>query len=870
MTGKIFLLLTTVVLAAGEERWWSERALVRPDLPEGPEAHPVDRFVRARQREHELRPVAEADRRTLARRLAYDLWGMPLPPERVEAFIKSTDDKAYDKLVAELLASPRYGERQARHWLDVVHFGETHGYDKDKPRPHAWRYRDYVIRAFNQDKPYATFVREQIAGDVLAPHTRDGIEATGFLAAGPWDFIGHVEVPETKIDGKVARNLDRDDMVKTVMNTFCSLTVQCARCHDHKADPVKMKDYYSLQAVFAALDRTDRAYDRDPATARERSRLQEELTDLQKKRKVIEGKIETAKTAEIRALDARLEKATGERPPAYGYHSEVARRQDDPKWVEVDLGAVFPLDEIRLFPADEYGFDDFGFPHRFRVEASSRPDFSDATILADHTEADFPRPGAGPVVIAGDGRKGRFVRVTATSLWSRRRAGQAPSQDWIFALSELTVRAEGQQVTPCEVRALDSIEALPRWGQANLIDGKSGDGRTAPDPETRARRNELLREVAGPLLQETKRLDAEITSREATLAALPEPLRAYVATVHHGSGNFQGRGHLDGAPREIRILDRGEVTRPGKIVGPAPVPGMVAGITSFDLPVDHAEGDRRAALARWVTHPENRLTWRSIVNRVWQSHFGIGLVETPNDFGRLGAKPSHPALLDWLAVEFRDSGGSLKELHRLIVTSETYRQKSSFSISRPAPPSSSDRDNRFLWRQNRRRLEAEAIRDTVLLVAGKMNLERGGPSFRDFVIEKPQHSPHYRYDKADPDDPATHRRSIYRFLVRSQPQPLMDALDCADPSLLVAKRNETTTSLQALAMMNNRFLLRMAEHTAAALAQERDPVGTLVTRALGRPVTADERTLLEQLARDHGLAALVRATFNLNEFSYVD
>ena len=233
--------------------------------------------------------------------------------------------------------------------------------------------------------------------------------------------------------------------------------------------------------------------------------------------------------------------------------------------------------------------------------------------------------------------------------------------------------------------------------------------------------------------------------------------------MHHGSGNFIGRGHLDGEPREIRILDRGKVTRPLEVVGPAPVPGVVAGMDSFDLPADHHEGERRAALAHWITHPENTLTWRSMVNRIWQHHFGNGLVETANDFGRLGAQPTHPQLLDWLAVEFRDGGGSLKKLHHLIVTSASYRQKTSHSGNN----ASLDQSNRFLWRQNRRRLDAESLRDTILIVAGKMDFKMGGPSFQDFLIEKPHHSPHYRYDKADPDDPATHRRSIYRFLVRS-------------------------------------------------------------------------------------------------------
>jgi hypothetical protein len=497
---------------------------------------------------------------------------------------------------------------------------------------------------------------------------------------------------------------------------------------------------------------------------------------------------------------------------------------------------------------------------------SDDEDFSNRVVLADHAGADFPRPGAGPVVIEAQGKKARFVRVVATKLWSRRRVGKPVSNDWIFALSELKVISQGKFLIPKEVKSFDSIEAMPRWGRANLIDGKEGVGVSRIDPLKKERHDFLLQQLAGDLLDREDQLVAEVKALEARVASLPKPHRAYVATVHHGSGNFMGRGHVNGKPREIRILGRGDVTSPLDVVEPAPVPGVVKGVTSFDLPANHMEGDRRVALADWVVHPENKLTWRSIVNRVWQQHFGTGLVETANDFGRIGGQPSHPELLDWLAVEFRDGGGSLKKLHRMILLSETYRQMS----SGPEGNDSVDVSNRFLWRQNRRRLEAEMIRDTVLITAGRMNFRMGGPSFRDFVIEKPEHSPHYQYHKANPDDPVTHRRSVYRFLVRSQPQPFMDALDCADPSLLVDKRSETTTSLQALAMLNNRFILRMAEHVAADLKDETDPVGDLILRALGRPVKAEERKLLEGYGKSHGMAALVRVVFNMSEFSYVD
>ncbi len=282
--------------------WWSLKPIVKPSLePSGSAA--IDYLVRAKLAEHDLEPSSQADARTLARRLYFDLIGLPPSPEALDEFeirAKVNFDLAYSQLVDQLLSSERYGERWARHWLDVVHYGDTHGYDKDKPRPNAWPYRDYVIRSLNEDKPYARFVEEQIAGDVLWPDTRDGIEALGFIAAGPWDFIGHAEVPESKIDGKIARHLDRDDMVANTIGTFCSVTVHCAQCHQHKFDPISQEDYYSLQAVFAALDRTDRKYYRDES-------LQRRATLLQSKKKSDTALLEQLERPLVAAVQAEYE-----------------------------------------------------------------------------------------------------------------------------------------------------------------------------------------------------------------------------------------------------------------------------------------------------------------------------------------------------------------------------------------------------------------------------------------------------------------------------------------------------------------------------------------------------------------------------------
>ena len=391
--------------AASEPKsdWWSLKPLAKPAVPilashKSPIVNPIDAFIRAKLDEKGLRPSPGADRRTLIRRLYFDLIGLPPKPEEIEAFVADKDARAYEKLVERLLASPHYGERWARHWLDVVHYGETHGYDKDQPRPNAWPYRDYVIRSLNEDKPYARFVQEQLAGDVLFPGTRDGFEALGFISAGPWDLIGHAEVPESKMDGMVARHLDRDDMVAATMQTFNSLTVQCAQCHNHKFDPIAQEDYYSLQAVFAAVDRADKKYDFDPAVARTRKNLDERQAQLTARKKELDGAIVARAGQPLVDLDQKIaaRSKAAKKSEANGYHSNIEKQQDTAKWVQVDLGRAVPIGGIVLHPCkDDFNGigEGFGFPVRFKVEVSDDAAFKvGVALVGDYTEDDVANP----------------------------------------------------------------------------------------------------------------------------------------------------------------------------------------------------------------------------------------------------------------------------------------------------------------------------------------------------------------------------------------------------------------------------------------------------------------------------------------------
>ncbi len=870
--------------------WWSLKPLKRQDgkiQETRPET--VDEFIAAKLGEAGLQRSPEADARTLVRRVYFDLTGLPPSPGEVQAFVNDRSPQAYERLVDRLLESPRYGERWARHWLDVVHYGETHGYDKDKPRPNAWPYRDYVIRAFNEDKPYGRFIEEQLAGDVLYPGTADGMVALGFIAAGPWDYIGHAEVPETKLDGKIARHLDRDDMVQNTIGSFCSLTIGCAQCHYHKFDAISQEDYYSLQAVFAAVDRTDVKYYADPA-------MERQFTGLQGRRKAVTTAIAGIETPLIakagekyaaltRSIEGAADKASKNNPnakPDYGYHSAISPVQDAVKWVQLDLGSTVAIERVELLPC----YDDFnkigggfGFPVRFKIETSDDADFKTGVTLlwTKHDQTfmnDFKNPGLTPFVskvTKDEGTKGRYVRVTAVKLAPR-------LNDYIMALAEVRVLdAQGDNVALGKpVSALDSIEAPPRWRKSNLTDGLAPEARSTEDKGKLVRdREALLISFADEAMRtRLKALRAERSEVEAGLGKLPPPSVVYAGAIHTGTGTFRGTGADGGKPRVIQVLKRGDIKSPAAAVGPGTIEAIakLAGLQGrFELPPEANEGARRAALAKWISDNHNPLTWRSIVNRVWQYHFGKGLVDTANDFGRMGGLPSHPELLDWLAMTFRDDmQGSFKKLHKLIVCSATYKQSS--AVAEAGNAASIDADNRLLWRQNRRKLDAECIRDSVLAVSGKLDLKMGGPSFQDFIVTHPEHSPHYEYELHDPEDPKCWRRSVYRFIVRSQQQPFMTVMDCADPSMRVDKRNESLSALQALAMMNNSLIVTMAKHLAESVqgGALEEQVLRAFDLALSRAPGGDELAPLVDYARKEGLENTCRVLMNLNEFSFVD
>ncbi|MBI3412102.1 MAG: DUF1553 domain-containing protein [Planctomycetes bacterium] len=867
--------------AGNDATWWSLAALKRPSLPDVNDKtwsdNPIDLFVLSMLESKGMKPSPLADRRTFIRRVTYDLHGLPPTPEEIEAFVNDESSDAFERLVDRLLASPRYGERWGRHWLDIIHYADTHGYDKDKRRLWAWLFRDWIIRALNNDMPYRRFVRYQVAGDVLFPDDTDGILATGFVAAGPWDFVGHVELREGTVEKEKTRLLDRDDMVANTMSTFNSLTVHCARCHDHKFDPIPQKDYYQLQAVFAGVERGDRPVMLKDL-ADQKKRLEERHKTLAAHRSEIRQAIEkrvAPKTVKLdeglkewRQLMSALPKPMKPAPSrTNGYHSLIEQKPEVTKWVQVDLGDAVPLELVRLFPARPTDFPDtpgFGFPARFQVAVSDEPSFAKSHILLDQSRADFANPGDIPLTIPVKEIKARFVRVTATKLWKR-------TGDYVFALGELQAISGGKNVALAKgVTALDSIE-FGLWSKRYLVDNFDSRKKLADldDPAEQKRlmlemriqeadeaRAMIVESVIGDEVREQmKGIDAELASLAQQIDKLKSSAQVYSV--------------LPIPPRPIHVLTRGDVERKGPVANPGSL-SLLPGLEHhFKAPGSPVASSPRAALADWLTDDANVLTWRSIVNRVWQYHFGKGLVDTPNDFGKNGSRPTHPELLDWLAAEFRESD-SLKKLHRRIVLSKTYRQESTHH----AAFAKLDADNRYLWRMHRQRLDAESIRDSVLAVSGKLDRKMYGPGFELFRF-KDDHSPVYDHlDAARISDPETWRRTVYRFVVRSVPNPFLESLDCADPNINVPVRNTTLTALQALALLNNPFMVQQADFFAQRLKKASDDPALQVELAyrlaFGRTPTQDERDAQVAYVRRHGLANACRLLLNANEFVFVD
>ena len=864
--------------------WQSMQNVAPPGLAAQSESkvtNDIDRFILAKLAEKNLIPSPEADRRTLIRRLSFDLHGLPPTPDDVDAFVRDSASQAVENLVDRLLASPHYGERWARHWLDIAHYADTHGFERDQRRDNAWHYRDWVIRAFNADLPYDQFLRDQIAGDVLRPDDSDAVAATGFLAAGPWDFVGQAETPSPVLK-RLARADDLDDMVTQVMTATCGITINCARCHDHKLDPISQREYYSLWAVFAGVKRGDRILSST------------ELQQLAIKKAEFEGEL-TADRGELSRLQGSGWNLADIVGGGDGHGSGRAGFAIDPL-----SGSVT---EARR------GFLEAAPVNQFIKSSQS---FIDGVVIPDGG-------ASGNVPITSTGLVAVRVPDTSGKAWDAIRNGPVNSQ-FSTELGDIDFSKDGHTLLSLHANSAITFDlnAMRSAGLPDVVHFNAQAGYFGQTPNGGASFHVF---VDGKLQTERKALgradglvdvdvDIPASARFLTLMATdngndighdqicfadavlrrPESVQtpadlAVITSLKLRIGEMQKQldslptpekiyGINAELPQPIHVLLRGNPEQPGDEVTPGTVSCL--GLPASFGPAEFTDAQRRIALADWIVSPQNPLTARVMVNRLWHHHFGVGLVDTPSDFGLGGSLPSHPELLDWLAQQLQANGWSLKSIHRLICLSATYRQASNPSTDRSAsqqePEQTADADNRYLWRQNPRRLDAESLRDNVLAVSGKLDRKMFGPGYRTFDY-KEEYAPVYTYITAD--RPELRRRSIYRFVVRTSPDPFLATLDCPNAANLSPTRNVTTTALQSLALLNNEFMLKQAEYFAARLTENPDTspsaqVLLAFRSAFGRQPSSAELTASMTLIESVGLAEFCRALFNANEFIYID
>ena len=701
--------------------WWSFRPPVRPGVPEVQPAdwvrNPIDAFVLEKLTTNRMKPALPADPRTLLRRAYFDLTGLPPSPSEVQRFLADSSPVAFERVVDQLLASPRYGEKWGSYWLDVVRYADTGGFETDMVYLNAWRYRDYVIKAFNEDTPYNKFVMEQIAGDEIWPDNLDARIATGFYTIGP-------RLPESAMIPAKDRSETLADWADTTAAVFLGLTMGCARCHDHKYDPISQKDYYALQAIFAGSEEQ-----------------------------------------ELVLADAKAQNGFKAALPRLLYLEQIRYRADQ----VIAQGRNRLIEEIK--------------------------------------------------------KKYRPEEVAAYKIPKEER-------------------------TPDQLRLSGEIE-----GEIRLLTRQEILGALTPDEK--AQLDELNRKIGEAYLQ----------------APRPLPQASVLGTTR--------------ALQPVKLLIRGNYTQPGEEIQPG-FPAILRNGKQIEDQQTVLGLGRRKAFAEWLTQENHPLTARVLVNRVWQGHFGEGLVRTANDFGKQGELPTHPELLDWLATEFIRQGWSLKRLHKLILLSNTYQMSSQFDRAY----AEADPDNRLLWRMNPRRLKGEEIVDALRMASGTLNLKMGGPPvvppllvdemaglFGDPEVNWPVTADRLEHN----------RRGVYFYVKRSFRYPMFETFDMPDRTSSCGRRNPTTVAPQALALLNGSLALEQAGLLAERLMSEKEPApsegsakfkGPLETQvraaywlALGRAPAQEEIEkglgFLGAGGRQQ-LRELCLTLFNTSEFVYVD
>ena len=788
----------------GGRDWWALQPL---KVNREPKTSAIDDHIIAALKAKGLTLSPPADRRTLIRRLKFDLLGLPPTPEEVDAFIKDDSADGYDKLVDKYLGSPQYGERWARHWLDVVRFAESNGFETNTVRANAWPYRDWVIKALNDDKPYDRFVFEQLAGDTVGADA-----ATGFLVAGAWDAV---KSPDPVLTAN-QRADELHDIVGTVGSTFLGVTVGCARCHAHKFDPITQLDYYRLKAAFAGVQHG------------ERELKQGNTVERAKQVEAMRGELATVEAALAKMEPQADPGATEPRRVAVNPRLNVERFAPvKAKFVRMVIFATNSaepcIDEFEVFTTGDQPKNVALASAGTKLTSAGDYPPSDLHNLAHLNDGKYGNGRSWISITAGRGRV-TIELAEATEIdrvvWGRDREDKF--KDRLAIRYRIDVSSDG---TAWQVVASSDDRAT---------------GETTPIPPGLSKGERT----------EWEKLTKRATDLRAKLSALGKADMAYI-------GKFA-------TPEVVYRLHRGDPMEKREVISA----GVLAEVTpKLVIPEKAADAERRVAVAKWVMDPANTLTPRVIVNRLWQHHFGTGLVATPSDFGFNGGRPSHPELLDWLASELIQHKWSLKHMHRLIVTSAAYRQSSASNPDGLAK----DAGTRLLWRYPPRRLEAEAVRDSILAVSGKLDLTAGGPGFDLF---EPNTNYVKVYTPKKEFGPAEFRRMIYQQKPRMQLDDTFGAFDCPDAGQVAPKRNSSTTPLQALNLLNSPFVAQQAEFFAERVkGQSKEPAAQVrlaFRLAFQREPSDRELSAAVKLTTDHGLPAVCRALLNANEFLYTD
>lgn len=756
----------------------------------------IDHWIALKLDQHDLQASPQADRRTLIRRLFLVMHGLPPTAQQVQGFLNDTDPQAWPELVEQVLGSPRFGEAFATLWLDLVRFGETDGFETNRERANAWPYRDWVISALNMDKPYDQFIREQIAGDFLGEPL-----GTGFLVAGPHDIV---KSPDQKLS-QMQRMNELDDMISTTSTAFLGLTTGCARCHNHKFDPISQRDYYAMQAIFAGV--------RHGEAAVPSSDQQELRNELDRKIVELENQLMPYR------VNSRREAVTATLNTETFATTEV-------RWVRMLIRSTNQaepcIDELEIFSEGKnVALASLG------AKATSSGDFKHPFHQLSHlNDGNYGNQHSWIASQAND----VWVQIELPEptkidkiVWARDRQGHFADRLPIDYRLEGALHREQWQLLAW------SADRLPYCETVHVAYDFS---RVTPQQADEGR--QWLQQ-----LEAVKKQRTEMAAQK----------RAWVGTFSQ--------------PGNTHRLFRGEPEFPREQVSP----DGPAAFTSLSLTTDTPESQRRLALANWLADVQNPLTARVIVNRIWQFHFGTGIVSTASDFGLQGELPTHPELLEALAAELIQSGWSLKHLHRQILLSKTWQQSSLPTASGLA----ADAGTRLLWRYPSRRLQAEAIRDSILQVSGVLNLEpAGGPGFSLFEIEQ-ENVRHYHPRKEF--GPEQWRRMIYATRVRKEKDVVFGAFDCPDGSMGVALRGRSTTPLQAFNLLNSPFMIQQASLLAERLKSHGPLTAQQIAAAwqlcFQRSPSEVETDASLKMIQQYGLDQFCRALLNTNELIFI-